>query len=96
MTLATQLGSFIGQLAETSLKSISIEFQGHVAELNVKPLVSAVLDGMLRYQLDSVNMVSAPMIARDRGIDISETIHEHPGAAPAIVARTTIATIRIH
>lgn len=93
MTLAQQLGSFIGQLAETSLKSISIEFQGHVAELNVKPLVSAVLDGMLRYQLDSVNMVSAPMIARDRGIDISETIHEHPGDYESLI-RVTVDTER--
>jgi D-3-phosphoglycerate dehydrogenase len=79
MTLADQLGSFVGQLAETSIKSVNIEFQGHVAELNIRPLVSAVLSGLLRHQLDTVNMVSAPVVARDRGIDISETIHEHPG-----------------
>jgi len=79
MKLAEQLGSFIGQLTETSIASISIEFQGHVADLNIRPLVSAVLNGLLRYQLESVNMVSAPLIARERGIDVSETIHEHPG-----------------
>ncbi|MDH3702356.1 MAG: phosphoglycerate dehydrogenase [Alphaproteobacteria bacterium] len=79
MSLAEQLGSFIGQLAETSLKEVNIEFQGHVAELNIRPLVSAVLNGVLRPQLDAVNIVSAPLLARDRGIDISETIHETPG-----------------
>ncbi len=79
MTLATQLGSFLGQLAETSMKSVRIEFQGHVAELNIRPLISAILCGLLRPQLDAVNMVSAPLVARERGIEVSETIHEHPG-----------------
>jgi len=79
MKLADQLGSFIGQLTETSIASVSIEFQGHVADLNIRPLVSAVLNGLLRHQLETVNMVSAPLIARERGIDVSETIHESPG-----------------
>ena len=93
ITLAQQLGGFIGQLAETSLQSVGIEFQGHVAELNVRPLVSAVLDGLLRPQLDSVNMVSAPILARERGIDISETIHEHQGDYETLI-RVTVTTER--
>jgi len=93
MTLAEQLGSFMGQLAETSIKSVEIEFQGHVAELNVRPLVSAILTGLLRPQLDAVNMVSAPVVARDRGIDVSETIHDHPGDYETMI-RVTVATER--
>ena len=93
MTLAGQLGSFIGQLAETSIKSVKIEFQGHVAELNIRPLISAILCGLLRPQLDAVNMVSAPLVARERGIEVSETIHEHPGDYETLI-RLTVATER--
>lgn len=93
MTLATQLGSFVGQLAETSIKSAKIEFQGHVAELNIRPLISAVLCGLLRPQLDAVNMVSAPLVARERGIEVSETIHEHPGDYETLI-RLTVETER--
>jgi D-3-phosphoglycerate dehydrogenase len=89
MKLAEQLGSFIGQLTETSIATVSIEFQGHVADLNIRPLISAVLNGLLRYQLDSVNMVSAPLIARERGIDVSETIHESPGDYETLIRVTT-------
>ena len=89
MKLADQLGSFIGQLTETSIASVAIEFQGHVADLNIRPLVSAVLNGLLRHQLDSVNMVSAPLIARERGIDVSETIHESPGDYETLIRVTT-------
>lgn len=89
MKLAEQLGSFIGQLTETSIATVSIEFQGHVADLNIRPLVSAVLNGLLRYQLESVNMVSAPLIARERGIDVSETIHESPGDYETLIRVTT-------
>ncbi|HET9369006.1 MAG TPA: phosphoglycerate dehydrogenase [Vicinamibacterales bacterium] len=93
MTLAAQLGSFIGQLAETSIKSVKIEFQGHVAELNIRPLISGILCGLLRPQLDAVNMVSAPLVARERGIEVSETIHEHPGDYETLI-RLTVATER--
>jgi len=88
MTLAGQLGSFLGQLAETSIKSVTIEFQGHVAELNIRPLVSAILCGLLRPQLDAVNMVSAPLVARERGIEVSETIHDHPGDYETLIRVT--------
>ena len=93
MTLAGQLGSFIGQLAETSLKSVNIRFQGQVAELNVRPLVSAVLDGLLRPQLHSINVVSAPIVARERGIDVSETVQEAPGDYETLI-QVTVTTER--
>ena len=83
----------IANFAETRLKSINIEFQGQVAELNIRPLVSAVLDGLLKAQIENVNMVSAPVIARDRGIDISETIHEGPGDYETLI-RLTVHTER--
>jgi D-3-phosphoglycerate dehydrogenase len=73
MKLCDQLGSFAGQITETGLKSVRIEYQGAVAGLNTKPLTATVLRGLLSPLLETVNMVSAPIVARDRGIEVLET-----------------------
>jgi D-3-phosphoglycerate dehydrogenase / 2-oxoglutarate reductase len=73
LKLVEQLGSFAGQLTDTGVKSIEIEYCGHAAELNVKPLTAIALTGLLAPQLDSVNMVNAPVICRERDIRVSET-----------------------
>jgi D-3-phosphoglycerate dehydrogenase len=71
--LARQLGSFAGQLTSTALKAVHIEYCGAVAELNTRPLTALVLEGLLRPQMDTVNMVNAPVIARERNIDVRDT-----------------------
>lgn len=76
MTLAEQLGSFAGQLTRSGLKSVRVEYEGHVAGLNTRPLTQAVLVGVLRPMLDSVNMVNAPVLARQRDIGVAETKYE--------------------
>jgi D-3-phosphoglycerate dehydrogenase / 2-oxoglutarate reductase len=73
LKLAGQLGSFAGQLAETGIRTVAIEFGGHAAELNVKPLVATALAALLAPQLASVNMVNAPLVCRERDIAVSET-----------------------
>jgi D-3-phosphoglycerate dehydrogenase / 2-oxoglutarate reductase len=78
MRLAEQLGSFAGQLTETGITSVAIEYEGAVAELNVKPLTAIALTGLLSPQLVSVNMVNAPVICRERDIRVSETRHAEP------------------
>ena len=71
MKLAEQLGSFAGQLTETGIRSVTITYGGEVAALNVRPLTQIVLQGLLRPLLESVNMVSAPVIARARNIEVT-------------------------
>jgi len=72
MTLANQLGSFAGQLTETGIQEVRIEYRGHVAGLNTKPLTAIVLEGLLKPMNEAVNMVNAPVIAKDRNIKVSE------------------------
>jgi D-3-phosphoglycerate dehydrogenase len=72
LKLAEQLGSFAGQVTETAIKKVQVEYCGHAAELNTKPLTAVVLKGLLSPLLESVNMVSAPIIAKERNIEISE------------------------
>jgi len=93
MKLAEQLGSFAGQLTESPLKAVAIEYEGHVAGLNVKPLTSVVLTGLLAPLLDSINMVNAPVICRERDIKVSETRSSAAGDFQTLI-RVTVTTER--
>ncbi len=79
LKLADQLGSFAGQLTESGIRQVSIEYQGHVTELNTRPLSAIILQGLLRPLMDSVNMVNAPVVAKERNIKVSEVKHEDEG-----------------
>jgi len=79
MGLAEKLGSLVGQLSTGAVDRISVEREGAVAALNAKPITSAVLTGFLRTQTDTVNMVNAPVLARDRGIEVREVRTEREG-----------------
>ncbi|MBI3453811.1 MAG: phosphoglycerate dehydrogenase [Rhodospirillales bacterium] len=72
MELAQRLGGFVGQLTDTNIKSVTIEYDGHVASLNCRPLTACVLMGLLQPQLETVNTVNAPVVARERNIRVSE------------------------
>ncbi|AQR74919.1 phosphoglycerate dehydrogenase [Sphingomonas sp. LM7] len=79
MALAEKLGSLIGQLAHGEIARVSIHSEGAAAELNQKPIVSAVLAGFLRVHSDTVNMVNAPYLAKERGMEIREVRNEKEG-----------------
>ncbi|MEJ2375408.1 MAG: phosphoglycerate dehydrogenase [Pseudolabrys sp.] len=76
VTLAEKLGSFAGQLTENPIKELQITYEGHVAQMNTRALTSAVLAGLLRPMLGDVNVVSAPVVARERGMAVEEVTRE--------------------
>jgi len=78
--LAQLLGSFAGQLTEEGITSLTMEYAGDVAEMNTRVLTNAALTGLLKPQLEDVNMVSAPVIAKERNIKVSELKREQTGA----------------
>jgi D-3-phosphoglycerate dehydrogenase len=88
MALACQLGSFAGQVTETAIKAVTLEFEGHVAKLNVKPLAQAALAEVMKPFSDAVNMVNAPVFARERGVDVSEVVHDRPGDYQTLIKLT--------
>ena len=88
MKLAEQLGSFAGQLTQSGIKSVVIEYEGLASELNTKPITAVVLQGLLSPMLEGVNMVSAPVIAKERDIEISEVKHERPTEYQTLVSLT--------
>jgi D-3-phosphoglycerate dehydrogenase len=77
VALAEKLGSFLGQLTEAPIKGIRIEYEGDVAEMNTRALTSAAVTGVLRPFLQDINMVSAPVVARERGITVEEVKREN-------------------
>ena len=79
MALAEKLGSLVGQLTRDGVPRISIHTEGAAAELNAKPIVAAVLAGFMRVQSDTVNMVNAPFLAKERGLEVREVKTEKPG-----------------
>jgi D-3-phosphoglycerate dehydrogenase / 2-oxoglutarate reductase len=74
--LAENLGKFAGQLTETSVKAIEVVYAGGVAKLNTRPMTASAVAGVLRPMLAEVNIVNAPMIAKERGIAIAETYRD--------------------
>ena len=78
MVLAGQLGGFAGQLAESGIGKVSVQYEGHAASLNARPLTAVVLQGVLRPALETVNMVNAPLIAKERDIEVRETLYDGP------------------
>ncbi|HUZ74289.1 MAG TPA: phosphoglycerate dehydrogenase [Stellaceae bacterium] len=73
LKLVEELGSFAGQLVEADIEGVEIEYCGHAAELNVKPLTAVALTALLAPQLDTVNMVNVSLVCRERDIRVSET-----------------------
>lgn len=76
MILGELLGGFSGQIIRTGLQSVTIEYEGHAASLNTKPITACMLKGLMAPNLETVNMVNALVIARERDIGVSVVNHE--------------------
>jgi D-3-phosphoglycerate dehydrogenase len=74
IALAERLGAFAGQMVDGGFKSVEITYEGDVSQVNVKPLTSGALAGVMRPMLSEVNVVSAPAIAKARGITVTEAM----------------------
>ena len=72
LTLAEQIGSFAGQIADERIRGVTITYEGQASALDSRPLSAAALQGLLAPRLDNVNMVNAPVVARERGIEVRE------------------------
>src|SRR5213595_3166000 len=88
MALAEKLGRLVGQIAGTEIRSIDVEVEGAAAELNIKPVTGAVLAGVMRTWSDTVNMVNAPYLAKERGIAVREIRNDGEGDYHTLVAVT--------
>jgi D-3-phosphoglycerate dehydrogenase len=91
MGLAQSLGWLVGQLEGRDISAISIEVEGAAASLNQKPITGAVLAGLMQAYSATVNMVNAPVLAKERGLDVREVRHDREGDYHTLV-RVTVTT----
>ncbi len=80
LKLAECLGAFIGQMTVEPLSKIEITYNGSLAKMNLDALNCAAISGIMRVNNTQINMVSAPIIAKERGINISTTTQDKSGA----------------
>ena len=86
--LAEVLGAFVGQVTDDAIKEVEILFDGQVATMNTRALVSAALAGLIRPQVADVNMVSAPIMAKERGVILSEIKRDKSGVFDGYIKLT--------
>ncbi len=77
--LAQHLGAFVGQVTDEPIKKVEIIYDGAVSKMNIKAMTAAAIAGLIKSQVADVNMVSAPIMAKERGIQISETTQDQSG-----------------
>jgi D-3-phosphoglycerate dehydrogenase / 2-oxoglutarate reductase len=91
MALAEKLGRLVGQIVGEDVRSIAVEVEGAAASLNQKPITGAVLAGLMGTYSQTVNMVNAPTLAKERGLAVTEIRHEREGDYHTLL-RVTVGT----
>ena len=91
MALAEKLGKLVGQVIGTDVLGLAIEVEGAAAQLNQKPITGAVLAGLMGTYSQTVNMVNAPSLAKERGLDVTEIRHDREGDYHTLL-RVTVGT----
>ena len=90
ISLSWHLGNFIGQLTDEPIKAINILYDGAASQMNLEALNCAVVAGIMKTVTPDVNMVSAPVIAKERGVKISTTSQDKSGVFDGYVKVTVV------
>jgi D-3-phosphoglycerate dehydrogenase len=88
--LSGHLGNFIGQMTDEPIQAINILYDGEVSNMNLEALNCSVIAGIMKKANPDVNMVSAPVIAKERGINVSTTRQDQSGAFEGYVKVTVV------
>lgn len=92
--LAAKLGTMMGQLLHEPAQVIEITYKGEITTLNTNPISAAALAGLLKTAMPEVNMVSAPVLAKDRGIEIKESYVDKAERAESLIRMTVETSVR--
>ena len=90
LKLAGHLGSFIGQMTGEPIKAINVLYDGTVSEMNLKALNAAVIAGVMKATNPDVNMVSAPVMAAERGVQVQTTTQAKTGVFDGYIKVTMV------
>ena len=92
--LASHLGAFVGQMTDEPIKAINVLYDGTVSTMNLNALNAAVIAGVMKATNPDVNMVSAPVMAKDRGVQVSTTRQDKAGAYEGYIKLTCVTDTR--
>ena len=92
--LAEHLGTFAGQLTDEPVRAINVLYDGVAANMNLKALDCATIAGVMKAANPDVNMVSAPVVAKERGIRMSTTHQDKSGAFEGYIKVTIVTDTR--
>jgi D-3-phosphoglycerate dehydrogenase len=93
LKLAEHLGAFVGQLTDEAIEEIELVYNGVAKDMNLNALNCAAIAGVLKATNPEVNMVSAPVIARERGIELSTTTQDKTGVFDGYI-RLVVKTVQ--
>ncbi|MBI3995724.1 MAG: phosphoglycerate dehydrogenase [Nitrospirae bacterium] len=86
LALAEKLGAFLSQSHEGGVEQLTIEYRGEAAGLTTAPVTVAAIKGLLTPVLEEpVNYVNAPIVAKERGIEIKEIKSAEAGEFTSLV-----------
>jgi len=89
LRLGEKLGSFLGQISNYPIEEVLIEYHGEVLEYGTKPITISVLKGLLTpFVGETVNFVNAPVMAKERGIRITESVSDKAEDFASLIALT--------
>jgi len=88
--LSDHLGNFIGQMTDEPIKAINILYDGVVSDMNLEALTCSAIAGIMKSVNPDVNMVSAPVVAKERGVKISTTKQDKSGAFEGYIKLTVV------
>jgi len=90
LKLAGHLGAFVGQMTDEPISAINVLYDGAVAQMNLEALNCAVIAGVMKATNPDVNMVSAPLLARERGVKLSTTTQAKSGVFDAYIKLSVV------
>ncbi|MFC3570703.1 phosphoglycerate dehydrogenase [Paracoccus sp. TOH] len=90
LKLAGHLGAFIGQMTDEPIKAINVLYDGVASEMNLKALNAAVIAGVMKATNPDVNMVSAPVMAQERGVQVATTTQGKSGVFDGYIKATVV------
>jgi D-3-phosphoglycerate dehydrogenase len=98
LQVGTMIGRIAAQLMEGQFRSINIRYQGDIATQDTYPIKVAVLAGLLETLTEErVNIVNADMIARSRGLSVTEekyaVCENYANMVSVLVVTTTGSTL---
>ncbi len=89
LRLGEKMGSFLGQISNYAIEEVLIEYHGEAVEYGIKPITISVLKGLLTpFVGETVNFVNAPVMAKERGIRITESTSAEAEDFASLIAIT--------